>query len=143
MARFQARPELGLCATHVQNFWIPELTKEAERFRNHRISQPMPGCVTQALLSKRTLFDTVGLFNPTLGHGDSTEWFLCAAEHGTVKELLLDVLLYRHLHQANRSRLLASQSPEQFLGILKAVLDCRRSQRKEPTERETGKAHVR
>ena len=28
MARFEARPELDLCVTHLQNFWIPELEGE-------------------------------------------------------------------------------------------------------------------
>ncbi len=131
MARFQARSELGYCVAHVQNFWIPELKEEAEKFRDHRIAKPLPGYVTATLLARRSVFDTVGQFDPTLGHGDSTEWFLRAAEHGAVMELLPDVLLYRRLHQANRSRFLASRSRDQFLGILKATLDRRRSRKKE------------
>jgi len=131
MARFQDRSELDYCVAHVQNFWIPELREEAEKFRDHRISKALPGYVSSTLLARRSLFDAVGQLNPTLGHGDSTEWFLRAAECGAVMELLPDVLLYRRLHQANRSRLLASQSRKQFLGILKATLDRRRSRKKE------------
>src|SRR5712664_390476 len=36
-ARFQARPELDLCVTHVQNFLIPELHEKEEQFRQHRL----------------------------------------------------------------------------------------------------------
>ena len=59
IARFKARPELDLCITHVQNFWIPELKEEAKRFRNHRFSQPLPGYVFQTLLAPRVVFDKI------------------------------------------------------------------------------------
>ena len=131
MARFQDRSELDYCVAYVQNFWIPELREEAEKFRDHRISKALPGYVSSTLLARRSVFDAVGLFDPALDHGDSMEWFLRAAEHGTVMELLPDVLLYRRLHQANRSRFLASRSRDHFLGILKASLDRRRSRKKE------------
>jgi len=130
MARFDARPELDLCVAHVQNFWIPELHEEEEQFRNHRVARPLPGYVTESLLATRSLFKAVGPFNTALGHGDSTEWFLRAAEHSAVTELLPDVLSYRRLHQANRSRLLASNSRDEFVKIVKAVLDRRRLQNK-------------
>src|SRR5712692_6205416 len=130
MARFQARPELDACVAHVQNFWIPELREEAERFRDHRISQPLPGYVTGTLLARRSIFKAIGPFNVALGHGDSADFFLRAAEHGAVMEMLPDVLSYRRLHRTNRSRLLASHSRDEYLKILKAVLDRRRLQDK-------------
>ena len=127
MTRFEARPELDACVAHVQNFWIPELREEEERFRNHRMSQPLPGYVTGTLLARTGLFKAIGgRFNAALRHGDSTDFFLQAAGQGAVIELLPDVLLYRRLHQANRSRLLASSSRDEFLKIVKAFLDQRR-----------------
>lgn len=126
MARFQARPELGYCVTYCQNFWIPDLQAEAEKYRDHRVAQPVPGYVTQTLFARRDVFTEVGLFNTALAHGDSTEWFLRAAKKGTVMELLPDVLSYRRLHSENRSRLLASSSREEFLHIIKMSLDSRR-----------------
>lgn len=125
MARFQARPELSICVTHVQNFWIPELKEEAERFRKHRISRPMPGYVTQALLAKRTLFDTVGQFNTALKHGDVKDWLLRAADQRAQMELLPDVLVYRRMHRSNYSRNVPS-SLDAHLRIVKASLDRRR-----------------
>jgi glycosyltransferase involved in cell wall biosynthesis len=126
IARFQARPELGYCVTYCQNFWIPDLQAEAEKYREHRVAQPLPGYVTQTLFARAAVFDSVGLFNVALAHGDSTEWFLRAAQKGTVMELLPDVLSYRRLHSENRSRLLASNSREEFLHIVKMSLDSRR-----------------
>ena len=126
MARFQARPELCYCVTYSQNFWVPEMTAEAERYRDHRISRPMPGFVTGTLVARRGMFESVGLFNAELGHGDSTQWFLRAAEHGAVMELLPDVLTRRRLHSENRSRIRATASREEFLRIVKSSLDRRR-----------------
>jgi glycosyltransferase involved in cell wall biosynthesis len=131
MERFDARPEIGLCVSHVQNFWIPELKEEAEQFRNHRISLPLPGYVPQALLARRAVFETLGKFNGALRHADATDWFLRAADHGTIIELLPEVLVYRRLHQSNLSRQMASTSREEYLQLVKATLHRRR--------RETGR----
>jgi len=133
MARFQARPDLDVCVTHVRNFWIPELSEEAARYKDHRRSQAVPGYTTATLLARRTLFDAVGGFDPVLQHGDSTEWFLRAAEHRAVIELLPDVLTYRRLHQTNRTRRLAAASRDQYLRIVKTSLDRRRRQRSHQT----------
>lgn len=123
---FKRRPELDLCVTHVKNFWTPELREEAERFRNHRISQPLPGYVPQALLARRTLFEIVGHFNIALRHADSTDWFLRVIEHGAVIDILPEVLVYRRIHQSNLSRRMASASRQEYVELLKATLDRRR-----------------
>lgn len=126
MERFQARPELDYCVTNCQNFWVPELQVEAAKFRNHRISRPMAGYVTGTLVGRRAVFAKVGLLSTTLAHGDSTEWFLRAAEQGAIAELLPEVLMYRRLHLNNRSRLLAARSKDEYLRLLKFSLDQRR-----------------
>jgi glycosyltransferase involved in cell wall biosynthesis len=126
MARFQAHPELDYCVAHVQNFWVPELIEEEIRFRDHRISKPLPGYTTGTLLARRGFFEFVGPFSHTIKHADDTDWFLRASEHGAVMELLPDVLLYRRLHQTNLSRLRASDSRDQYLRMLKLALDRRR-----------------
>ena len=85
MARFRIRPEMGSCVTHAQNFWVPELREEEARFLEHRLSQPIPGYVTGTLLARRAVFESVGLFDPLLSHGDSTEWFLRTNAMGIVR----------------------------------------------------------
>jgi glycosyltransferase involved in cell wall biosynthesis len=126
MARFRARPELEYCVAHAQNFWIAEMDAEAEKYQGHRISRPLPGYVTGTLVARRALFDTVGLFNPALAHGDSTDWFLRAAERGALMDILADVLLFRRLHPSNRSRVRAARSRDEFLRLLKFSLDRKR-----------------
>jgi len=131
MARFEARPELDLCVTHLQNFWIPELEEEKTRFRTHRLTKILPGYVTVTLLARRSLFDRVGFFNADLKVGDDTEWFLRAVEKDAVVELLPDVLVFRRLHENNlsmehgsRRQTVAMQNA--MLQIVKASLDRRR-----------------
>ena len=126
ISRFELRPNLDLCVSYVQNFWIPELWEEAERFRNHRISQPVPGYVPQTLLARRAVFETVGHFNVALRHADSTDWFLRAAEHGAVLDIMPDVFVYRRIHQTNVSRRMASASRDEYVKLVKATLDRRR-----------------
>jgi glycosyltransferase involved in cell wall biosynthesis len=125
MARFHDRPDLDICAGCVQNFWIPELKEEAERFGNHRIAKPIAGYVTGTLLGRKAVFDSVGHFNTDLKHGDAQEWFMRAAEQGAVMELLSDVLLYRRLHRSNFSRVVG-EAYQDHLRIIKASLDRRR-----------------
>jgi glycosyltransferase involved in cell wall biosynthesis len=131
MARFEARPELGLCVTHVQNFWIPELQEEAERFRNHKFSQTLPGYTPQTLLARRSVLETVGRFNPTLPLLADTDWFLRAAEQDIVMELLPDALVYRRMHQTNITRN-AETSQESLVRVVKASLDRRRQEGPSP-----------
>jgi GT2 family glycosyltransferase len=126
MARFRARPELGLSVTMIQNFWIPELKEEQEKFREHRIAQPMPGYYTQTLLARRDVFESVGQFNSNLRHTHDTDWFLRATEQGVVMELIPDVLVYRRLHQTNRSRVFSASSRDEYLELVKTLVDRQR-----------------
>jgi glycosyltransferase involved in cell wall biosynthesis len=125
LACFENRPELGYCVTHVQNFWVAELAEEKDKFSNHRLSNPLPGYVTQTLMARRAVFETVGCFNASLRHGDDTDWFLRASDQGTPAELLPEVLVYRRLHDANLSRAAAASRAE-YLHIVKMTLDRRR-----------------
>ncbi len=126
MARFCARPELDLCVSHLQNFWVPELREEEARFRDHRLSRPLPGYLTVTLLARRSMFERVGPFDATFRHVHDSEWFLRADEQGAVTELLPDVLAYRRLHLTNRTRRLGPASRDEYLGLVKAYLDRRR-----------------
>jgi glycosyltransferase involved in cell wall biosynthesis len=126
MDLFAERPELDYCVTHVQNFWEPEMEAEARRLRDHRRSRPLPGYSTQTMLSRHSLFDAIGPFDATLGHSDDTEWFLRANESGAIGALHPDVLAFRRLHPANRSRIQAKTSRDEYLQLIKNSLDRRR-----------------
>src|SRR5262249_55927768 len=115
--------------THVQNFWGSKSETQIYRPNNRPFVKPIPGYVTQALLTKRTTFETVGWFNTSLGHAYKTDWFLRASARGCAVELLTDVLVYRRLHHANMSRGFSAAARDEYLNLLKANLDRRRSER--------------
>jgi glycosyltransferase involved in cell wall biosynthesis len=123
---FETRPELDYCTAKVQNFWIPELREEAERLKDHPRSRPMSGSTTASLLARRTLFDRIGRFDPSLQHCDATEWFLRVQEEESIGDELPDTFVYRRMHHNNRSRRLARNSQLEFSRLLKARLDRKR-----------------
>ena len=114
--------------THVRNFWSPDAPVPDGGLdpRVPQVMEAVPGYRSVTLLARRRVFESVGAFDPALRHGNDTAWFLRAAEHGVVMELLPDVLVLRRLHLANRSRRLAESSRREYLRILKASLDRRR-----------------
>ena len=126
VAEFAARPSLAYCVTHVLNFWIPELAREAERHRDRAVMQPVPGYVVQTLMARRSAFDTVGRFDEDLRFAFAGDWFLRAREAGVPGLLLPEVLTRRRLPTDNFSRRNRGASHEQFLHVVKAALDRRR-----------------
>jgi len=148
MARFEARSELDLCVTHLQRFWIPELETERKRFQDHRFAEVLPGYVTQTLLARRSLFNSVGNFDTSRRVGDPMDWFLRAAEQGAVMELLPDLLVYQRMHENNLSvklgtRGMKPQMQDAILHVVKTSLDRRRNQNTEPVPLKFSTPHQR
>jgi glycosyltransferase involved in cell wall biosynthesis len=128
MARFEARPDLEMCVTHIRNFYSPDLntTMAAPHRDSAHLTREIPGYLTQTLLARRSFFHAIGGFDCALRHSNDTEWFIRAAEHAAAMELLPDTLLYRRVHRTNLSRLEAEDSREEYLNLVKARLDRRR-----------------
>jgi glycosyltransferase involved in cell wall biosynthesis len=126
MSRFERRPELELCVSHIQNFLTPELCEGVLNLEDRLQGQAVPGYMSHTILARKTLFERVGGFASDLRHSDDTEWFLRARENGVIMEMLPDVLTYRRLHLSNLSRQEASASQEEYLQLIKASLDRRR-----------------
>jgi glycosyltransferase involved in cell wall biosynthesis len=138
MARFQARPELDFCVTHVQNFWMPEVAEEASRLRDRRYVHPLPGYSSVALLARRSLFEAIGVFDASLKHGDDTEWFFRAEQAGAAGELLPEVLVRRRLHANNRSRHWVGRSRAEYLALMRTLVGRRRASNARPSPTRDG-----
>jgi glycosyltransferase involved in cell wall biosynthesis len=126
MARFDARPELDVSVTHIQNFWIPALEQEAQRLCDDARTHPMPGYVTMTMLARRSVFASIGTFDESLWHTDAGDWFVRAAQHGAVVELFPDVLVSHRMHHTNLSRRYGPASRAEFVRLVKRSLDARR-----------------
>ena len=119
------RPHVAAVFTHLQNFWSPDVDP-AQRTGGEDALAPVPGYSSVTMLARRSMFDQVGLFDPSLKHGNDRDWFCRAAEQGLVMEMMPGVLVRRRLHATNRSASHASGSRSEYLRILKASLDRRR-----------------
>lgn len=126
VAALAADPALAFCVGHVQNVWVPELAAEAARYRDTPVMRPVPGYVVQTLLARRAAFTRVGLFDEALRFAAATDWFVRAAERDVPGRLLPEVLTHRRLHHDNFSRRHRAASHDQFLTVIKAMLDRRR-----------------
>lgn len=127
LAAFAAAPALQYCVGHIRNFWIPELADEAGRHGDRPVMQPVPGYVVQTLMARRTVFEVIGPFDETLRFASASEWFLRAEDRGVAGCLVPDVLTLRRLHHDNFSRRNRAASHDEFLHVVKAGLDRRRS----------------
>ena len=90
----------------------------------------------QAMVARRTFFDAVGRFDPALRIGEDTDWFLRAADRGTVTEMVPDVLTFRRMHGSNMSRDQATVF-DVLPRLFKASLDRRRRSAKASENGET------
>jgi glycosyltransferase involved in cell wall biosynthesis len=123
----EAQPELDYVVALVQNFWTDAAATAREQTRDHPRSKPIPGFVTGTLLARRAVFDRVGGFAPERAHTDATEWFLRARAAGARESVVPEVLLYRRMHDRNRSVGMSAGSTDEFLRLLKTSLDQRRA----------------
>jgi glycosyltransferase involved in cell wall biosynthesis len=126
LAVFQEKPEMDLCFTSFENFWIPELAAEEQRYQGSPLSQPQSAWSTSTVLARRSVFVRFGNFidDGSLTAGsESMIWFLRAQEQGAVVSVLPEVLMYRRMHTANCSRINPLGS---FFPILKEWRDYQR-----------------
>jgi glycosyltransferase involved in cell wall biosynthesis len=134
--RLAEHPELGVTFSHLLNFSgnPPPLGSNLPP----ATAGSVPGYTSVTMLARRTLFDTIGLFDEMLRHGNDRDWLLRAAEQGVQVDLLPDILVYRRLHDANRSAVLGGSSRAEYLRIIKASLDRRRAQSGHGSELDLG-----
>jgi glycosyltransferase involved in cell wall biosynthesis len=126
LARFNERPELDLCFTRFQNFWMPELAQEKKRHQGNPLYEPASAYWISALLARRAAFEKFGNFvDDGSRQPQSMIWFLNAIEQGAVIDILPEVLLHRRLHRDNLSRQ-KGKGLDDLFPILKAWRDHQR-----------------
>jgi hypothetical protein len=104
---------------------MEELAEEAAAYKDHRFSKPIPGYSLVCMLARRSLFERVGGFDPSLRVGSDNDWFLRARDAEAVEEVLPELLVRRRLHARNLTRPdLAGR--DTLLRNVKASLDRRR-----------------
>jgi glycosyltransferase involved in cell wall biosynthesis len=121
MSVLEAELQVGICLTHVQNFWTDEFAHDRDRIKDNPLTKPLIGYVCQALLARRDVFEKVGYFDQTLRIGEDSDWFTRVQEAKIGKVVLPQVLVYRRIHGKNTS-LDIYHSPAARAALLEKVI---------------------
>ena len=122
---FEAKPELDMAFSHIENFYSPELTQTEK----DRINIPvviMPGRHAGTMLIKKASFLRVGLFKNELRIGEFIDWYARAMELNLNSIMLPDILVKRRIHTTNLGISRRDQRSG-YVHALKSALDRRRA----------------
>jgi glycosyltransferase involved in cell wall biosynthesis len=125
VAMLQIQPDLDMVFGYSLYFASPDLDADAAR-RLYIPDKPQPAFGKSAMLIKRASFLKVGLFDVSWQTGDFVDWFAKSMEADLKSHMLPDVLFKRRVHGRNMT-ILERSSQGDFVRILKAALDRRRS----------------
>ena len=101
-----------------EDFISPDLTDEQKQElkpRSGSYGGVLPGCS----LIRRSVFDTIGLFDDTMRSGETVAWQMELRKAGTVTVQIDFVTLRRRLHLTNTGRLHAKQEMANYAALLR------------------------
>ena len=96
------RADVQFTVTMVKHFLQPGASLPPG-FRPELLDRPVPGFIMEALVARKSLFDTMGRFDPGFAVGEDTDWFARAKDAGIVSAVLPQVLVRKRVHGANTS----------------------------------------
>jgi glycosyltransferase involved in cell wall biosynthesis len=125
MRGFDSEPELELSFTLLRNFSgeSPDAGGKGQQGPHKGRATAHSPCT---LLARRGAIDRIGPFDASRKHTHFVDWCMRARRLGIRESVVPEVLVFRRLHGANRSRRNAARSQGEFLELLKSSLDRRR-----------------
>jgi len=112
---FSENPKLQY-VVGMQEFMLDDPTKIPSWFNPKWLGVPQPGYLPSALLAKREVFQTVGLFHEDLRFGSDVAWFARARSLQVPHQLLPQVLVQKGIHDKN-----LSSNPKANTDLLAAI----------------------
>jgi glycosyltransferase involved in cell wall biosynthesis len=97
-----SQPELLFSVCLVQHFLEPGCAPP-EGFRRELLDHPVPGLIMEALVARKSVFETVGLFDPRFPTGEDTDWFARAIDAEVAYAVIPEVLVRKRVHATNAS----------------------------------------
>jgi glycosyltransferase involved in cell wall biosynthesis len=123
MECFRDHPELGYTMARGEFVYEGDVKPPHWAIAQQRDGNPVP--LHAALVARRSLFDQVGLLDPSFRVGEDTEWLMRANDAHVPMMVLDGVLLRRRIHETNAS----NQVELARIGVLRAVRDSMHRQR--------------
>ncbi|MEP7064300.1 MAG: glycosyltransferase family A protein [Betaproteobacteria bacterium] len=99
----EREPQLGFVACAVANFLSPELTALPPGVAPAMLAVPQHGMGTNTLVIRRTLFESIGTFDPSMVPMDDSEWLLRAVDAGVRFVHFDEPTVSRRIHAGNQS----------------------------------------
>lgn len=123
----QSNKELHMAFGYVQQFVSEDVEDSKRRIpEGHEI---MPGYVAGASLTKREVFDKVGLFDEELTLAEYIDWFSRAKDAGFKFDMIKDVVLKRRIHTDNIG-IKKREHRGDYIKVLKASINRKRENKK-------------
>lgn len=130
-ALLATQPAVDMVFGQVQQFYSPELgTEEAQATLGSRAQ--MAGYHVGAMLIRRSAFVRVGPFDPQWQVAHFIEWYQRAEALGLQSVVLPEVVMKRRIHTTNLGIRAYTQARVEYVRLMKATLDQRRSLNKQP-----------
>ena len=101
-------PKLDMVFGRMRQFVSPELSEE-QRQPLDVPSAAQVAIVKGTSLIKRSAFERVGDFDPTLRVGEFIDWYLRAQDAGCISAMRPEVVLHRRWHEGNLTRNMKSE----------------------------------
>jgi glycosyltransferase involved in cell wall biosynthesis len=119
-----AHPQAGYVISHMKTMLEPGV-EAFPGLRPELLQQDSPAFLPSALLVRRTIMSTVGMFDPSFKHGNDSDWFFRAQDMGIPRMILPDVLLFRSIHGKNESNQIKEMREDMFR-LIRASLQRKR-----------------
>ncbi len=126
LAAFAADPGVDVVFGQAREFVSAELDPSTLPARPPR--DGTTGVLVSSMLARRSVFDTVGLFDERLRIGEWIDWSTRLQDSACRVLVLPDVVVERRIHEANNS-IVRRDERREYAQVLKAALDRRRSGR--------------
>ncbi len=116
----QAHPEVDYTIGRLRYFLEPGC-EVPPSMRRELLQGTHVGRVMETLLARRTLFDVVGGFDPSLRIANDVDWFARVQDLGRAGVVLPDLLLHKRIHDANTSADEAVNTRELLVALRRSV----------------------
>lgn len=111
-------PEVSAVFGRTRDFISPELS-QAELGTAAPRKEPYEGILPGCSLIRRSVFDTVGLFDETLKSGETVDWMMKLRTSGLKTVQLPDVILNRRIHLTNTGRTDRQEELKNYAALLR------------------------